>query len=450
MNNQQTASKIIKRVSRLIISVIALLMLMGCGKLNLRGTNQSNTPPVNEVPSKSEPSDSNESAAQDQNQQEGEPSDNTSNTPTNVDKISEQISKMTLDEKVGQMVISGVDGYINDVHSSELITKYHVGGFILLGQNVKDTSQVLNLLNSLKDTNKKSGSSIPLFLGVDQEGGRIDRMPPGFEKFPTNKAIGQINNSTFSNSIGKSIGQEVKGFGFNLDFAPVLDINSNPKNPIIGDRSFGATSQVVTKLGIETMKGIRSENVIPVVKHFPGHGDTSVDSHTGLPILNNDLARLKSFELIPFAEAIKNNVDMIMIAHILFPKIDSKYPATMSKTIITDVLRNSMKYKGLIITDDMTMGAITSNYNIGEAAVRSVNAGSNIILVCHDFDKEVQVIEKIKAAVKDGTISQETINSSVYKILQLKQKYQITDKSINAVDVKSINSLIKKTVTSYK
>ncbi|MBL4934533.1 beta-N-acetylhexosaminidase [Clostridium sp. YIM B02515] len=423
---------------------------MGCGRLNLKGTDQSNTPPIKEVPNKFEPSDSNASSNQNQNQQEGKPSDNTSNAPTNVDKISEQVSKMTLDEKVGQMVISGVDGYTNDTHSSELITKYHVGGFILLGQNVKDTNQVLNLLNSLKDTNKKSGSSIPLFLGVDQEGGRIDRMSPSFEKFPTNKAIGQINNSTFSNSIGKAIGQEVKSFGFNLDFAPVLDINSNPKNPIIGDRSFGATSQVVTKLGIETMKGIRSENVIPVVKHFPGHGDTSVDSHTGLPIVNNDLARLKSFELVPFAEAIKNNVDMMMVAHILFPKIDSKYPATMSKTIITDVLKNSMKYKGLIITDDMTMGAITSNYNIGEAAVRSVNAGSNIILVCHDFDKEVQVIEKIKAAVKDGTISQETINSSVYKILQLKQKYQIADKSINTVDVKSINSLIKKTVNSYK
>lgn len=396
-------NKLIKKPAYFIVAIMVFLTLVGCKKIKIERDN----------------------------------------TNIKVDKVLEQVKGMTLDEKIGQMVIAGVDGHVNDEHSSDLITKYHVGGFILLGKNIKDTNQVLSLLNSLKKTNVESGSKIPLFLGVDQEGGRVDRMPPGFEKLPTNKAIGQINSSAFSYSMGKLLGQEVKAFGYNIDFAPVLDINNNAKNPVIGDRSFGPTSDIVTKLGIETMKGIRSENIIPAVKHFPGHGDTSVDSHTGLPVVNNDLTRLKNFELVPFAEAIKNNVDIIMVAHILFPKIDPKYPSSMSKTIITDVLRNNMKYDGIVITDDVTMGAIANNYNIGEAAVTSANAGSDIILVCHDFNKETQVINALKAAVQNGTLSQETVDNSVYKILKLKQKYNISDKNIPGLDVNGINNLIK-------
>jgi beta-N-acetylhexosaminidase len=165
--------------------------------------------------------------------------------------------------------------------------------------------------------------------------------------------------------------------------------------------------------------------------------------------VNSDLTRLKSFELVPFAEAIKNNVDMIMVAHILFPKIDSQYPASMSKNIITNLLRNEMKYSGIVITDDMTMGAILNKYDIGEAAVRSVNAGSDIILVCHDYNKEIQVITSLKAAVQNGTIPQETVDRSVYNILKLKQKYNIADENIKTVDVKSINDFINSSLKSH-
>jgi beta-N-acetylhexosaminidase len=365
------------------------------------------------------------------------------------DEIVEHIKNMTLDEKVGQMVISGIDGYTNDEHSKELVQKYHIGGFILLGQNVKDINQVLSLINSLKKVNTNFGNTVPLFIGVDQEGGRIDRMPPEFKRYPTNKVIGEINNTEFSYSVGKALGQEIKSLGFNMDFAPVLDINSNPKNPIIGDRSFGAASKVVTSLGIKTMKGIQSENIISVVKHFPGHGDTSVDSHKGLPVVNYNLNRLKSFELVPFAEAIGNSADMVMVAHILFPMIDSQYPASMSKTIITDILRTDMNFSGIVITDDMTMGAIVKNYDIGEAAVQSVNAGSNIVLVCHDFDKETAVINALKAAAEKGTLSSELIDNSVYKILKLKQIYSLADKPLQTVDIKTINNSITTVLNKY-
>ena len=199
---------------------------------------------------------------------------------------------------------------------------------------------------------------------------------------------------------------------------------------------------IVSNLGVQTMKGIQSENIIPVVKHFPGHGDTSVDSHIGLPSVNNDLKRLQSVELIPFEKAIKNNADAVMIAHILLPKIDKKNPSSMSKIIITDILRRSLKFKGVIITDDMTMGAILKNYSIGEAAVKSVKAGSDIVLVCHGYDNELTVINALKNAISKGEITEKRIDESLYRILLLKQKYKLKDEIISSVDVEDINNRI--------
>jgi len=274
-------------------------------------------------------------------------------------------------------------------------------------------------------------------------------MPTEFVKLPTNKAIGQVNNSTFSYEIGGILGQQLKAFGLNVDFAPVLDINSNPKNPIIGDRSFGTNATIVSKLGIQTMKGIQAQNVLSGVKHFPGHGDTSIDSHVGLPVVYNDMKRLNSLELIPFSEAIKSGTDMVMVAHILLPKIDSNNPASFSKTLITDVLRNNLNFKGVIITDDMTMGAIVKNYDIGEATVKSLNAGTDIILVCHDFVKETAVLKAIKIAVVKGTISQQSLDEKVYRILKLKKKYNLKDDTISFVDAKDINNKITNLLKIY-
>lgn len=360
--------------------------------------------------------------------------------PQKIDPIIEQISKMTIDEKIGQMLVVGIEGYDLNVNTKSLLEKSKVGGVILFSNNVQDTSQLLSLLNSLKSENLQN--KIPLFLSIDEEGGRVTRMPMEFKKFPTNKAIGKINDETLSYKIGATIAYEIGSFGFNMNFAPILDVNSNPKNPVIGDRSFGSNVNIVSSLGIQTMKGIQSQNIIPVVKHFPGHGDTSVDSHMGLPSVNNDLKRLKSFELIPFAEAIKNNADAVMIAHILLPKIDSENPSSLSKIIITDILRTDLKFNGVIITDDMTMGAIIKNYNIGQAAVKSVKAGTDIVLVCHGYDNEVAVINAMKSAVSKGEISKQSIDQSVYRILSLKKKYKLKDEIIKSVDVDGINNKI--------
>ncbi len=364
-----------------------------------------------------------------------------------VDPIIEEISKMTLEEKIGQMLMFSIEGYSLSDNTKKLIGNYKVGGFIALGGNVQDTKQLHDLLNSIKVEN--SINKIPLFLSVDEEGGRVTRMPKEFKRLPTNKTIGNINNKVFSSKIGSSIGSKIKAFGYNMDFGPVLDVNSNPSNPVIGDRAFGLNYTVVSNLGIETMKGIQSENVIAVVKHFPGHGDTNVDSHKGLPIVNNDLERLESLELIPFVEAIKSGVDAIMVAHILLPKIDKENPSSMSKTIITDILRTDLKFHGVVITDDMTMGAIMKNYELGEAAVKSVNAGTDIVLVCGGYDNQMKVINALKNAVIQGNILESRVNESVYRILKLKDKYGLNDHVVSIVNVDEINNEINTLLNTY-
>ncbi len=361
-----------------------------------------------------------------------------------VDELKEKIKTMTLEEKAGQLVMVGLDEYTNNAHSKEMVEKYKVGGFILFEKNIKDAKQMLSLINSLKQSNLINKA--PLFLSIDEEGGRVTRMPKEFVKLPSSKYIGQFNNSQLSYDIGTILGKELKSFGLNMDFAPVLDINSNAKNPVIGDRAFGANEKLVSKLGLETMKGIQKEKVIPVIKHFPGHGDTSVDSHIGLPVVNNTLSRLKSFELVPFKEAIDNGADMIMVAHILLPKIDDKSPASFSKTVITDILRKDLNFNGVVITDDMTMGAVMKNFKIEEAAVTSLKAGTDIILVCHDYNNQIKVIDNIKKSIENGNLPMEEIDEKLYRILKLKNKYNLKDDIVQSIDIPSINQKIKSTL----
>lgn len=357
-----------------------------------------------------------------------------------VDLIKEQIKEMSIEEKIGQMVTVGIDGPILDDNSRKLVEEHYVGGVIIFGRNVESPNQLLNLLNSLKDANSKN--TIPLFISVDEEGGRVSRMPKEINKLPTNRKIGQINNKEFSYKIGTILAEELRMFGFNMDFAPVLDIDSNPKNPVIGDRAFGADSAIVSELGVQTMKGIQSGGVISVVKHFPGHGDTSVDSHIGLPTIDHDLERLKSFELVPFKKAIENDADAIMVAHILLNKIDPDYPSSLSRIIITDILRKELGFEGVVISDDMTMGAIVENYEIGDATIKAIDAGTDIVLVAHGFENSLAVINSIKEALANRTITEERLNESVYRILKLKEKYNLTDNKIDTFNIEEVNNKI--------
>jgi beta-N-acetylhexosaminidase len=359
-----------------------------------------------------------------------------------TDSVKDLLSTMSIDEKVGQLVVVGVDGTVINEDSRRFIQEYHVGGFIFYKNNIESTQQALLLFNELKSNNEVN--KVPLWMSVDEEGGRVTRMPDELLKLPNNKDIGIKNDAELSKEIGQILGRELREFGLNMDFAPVLDIHSNPKNPVIGDRSFGNQSTLVSTLGIATMHGLQSQGVVPVVKHFPGHGDTSVDSHIGLPIVEYDLDKLRKLELIPFQNAINQQADVVMIAHLLIPKVDSEYPASLSKIVISDILRDELGFNGVVITDDMTMGAIGENYDLKLASVQSVLAGTNIVLVGHDVEKGVAVIQALTDAVENGKISEDMLNDRVYSILKLKEKYELSNDPSNGPDVQSLNSDIQR------
>lgn len=354
-----------------------------------------------------------------------------------INFIGERVKGMSLEEKIGQLFIIGFNGEEIDKDIEYMIKNYYVGGFILFQENIKNIDQTLNLINSLKKANENN--NIPLFISTDEEGGKVTRVSNLFGSVPGSREIGEMDNEEYSFKIGDTIGYRLKSIGFNLDFAPVLDIDSNSKNPVIGDRSYGRTKDIVSKHGIQVMKGIKSNNVIPTIKHFPGHGDTFIDSHLDLPAVNKDLEELRKMELIPFKEAIDMGADMVMVGHMLFPKIDSENPATFSKEIITNLLRKDLNYDKVIVTDDMTMGAITKNYNIEKVAIKSLKAGADIILICHSYEDQIKVIESIKEAVKSGEILEKEIDEKVYRIVKLKEEYGLRDDIIESISIEKID-----------
>lgn len=348
------------------------------------------------------------------------------------------VDSMSLEEKVGQMIFGGIEGVELSEKSREMIREDKVGGIIFFKDNLVNANQIVTLLNSIKAENMQQ--QYPLFLGIDQEGGKVTRIPE-LNNLPTNKQIGKKDNPALAFQLGELLGKQLNAFGFNLDFAPVLDVDSNPNNPVIGDRSFGSDPKLVSELGISTMKGLQSENVISVIKHFPGHGDTEVDSHIELPIVSKNMKELQALEFIPFQNALKSGADVVMIGHILLPEIDANKPSSISNVVITKILREQLKYEGVVMTDDMTMKAILDNYEIGEAAVEAVKAGNDIVLIAHDYEKVHRAIQAILEAVRNEEIKVEQIDRSVERILQLKEKYQLSNDQLSSINVNELNNL---------
>jgi beta-N-acetylhexosaminidase len=344
-----------------------------------------------------------------------------------ADEIAALLNSMTLEQKVGQMLLAGVDGKQVDAAAKRMIKNDHPGGIILFKDNLAGGLRAtVELINGLKQAN--AGNPAPLFLSVDQEGGRVSRLPKEFQPMLSAAAAGKTGNTKLAQQMGALIGRQLQLLGFNMNFAPVLDVNSNPKNPVIGDRSFGASPGSVARMGVAAMNGMSL--VIPVVKHFPGHGDTAVDSHLDLPVVRKTAGQLEKFEWVPFKAAIEDKfqpAQAVMVAHILFPKIDPDVPASLSKVIIQDHLRGKLGFQGVVITDDLTMGAIAKNYGMADAAVRSVEAGSDILLVAHGYDTAHEIYEAVLESVKSGRIKESRIDESVYRILKLKQTRQLSD-----------------------
>ncbi|OMF02209.1 glycoside hydrolase family 3 [Paenibacillus amylolyticus] len=355
-----------------------------------------------------------------------------------VDPVQEQLSSLTLEEKIGQMILAGVQGTTLDDQAKQMITDQKVGGIIFYANNVSTLEGTAKFVQSIKEANQSN--PVPIFMSVDQEGGKVSRMPETVESIPSSRKVGETKDSALAETMGELLARQVQLTGFNVDFAPVLDVNSNPKNPVIGDRSFGSSAELVSRMGIAEMKGLRNEGIIPVVKHFPGHGDTSVDSHLDLPVVNKTEKQLAELEWIPFQAAVKEQVEAVMVAHILFPKLDPDHPASLSDVIIGEHLRGKFNYDGVVITDDLSMGAIAKNYKLDQAALATVKAGSDILLVAHSYESAKTIFDTLISAVKSGKITESRIDESVYRILALKQQYKLSDDQKASGDLKQLNA----------
>lgn len=360
------------------------------------------------------------------------------------DPLAEQLAAMTVEEKVGQLLIGGFEGTEIGDQATRLVQEYQVGGLILYGRNIAGAGQLVTLTNGLKALN---GDGIPLFLSIDQEGGGVDRMPPEVRRTPGAYCVGQTGSVPAAQSYGDVLAAECAAFGLNLDFAPVLDVWSNPGNTVIGQRAFSADARTVAGLGPAAARRMMDQDVIPAVKHFPGHGDTAVDSHVGLPVVDKSPEELEETELIPFRAAIQSagtdgQVPAVMVAHILLTQLDPERPASLSPAVVTGLLRDELGFAGAVLTDDLTMGAVTQSYGLGEAAVLAVEAGCDILLVCHGPDSVPAVRTALLEAVASGRITAERLDESVYRILRLKTEYALTNEPVSPPDLEALNAQI--------
>ncbi len=376
------------------------------------------------------------------------------------------VEGMSVDEKVGQMLMpdfrnwqkqgeSKATGFtvMNDEVGS-IIKKYHLGGVILFAENVVGTEQTARLTDGLQ----KASPELPLFITIDQEGGIVTRLQTG-TNLPGNMALGAARSEKYAYQTGEIIGKELSSLGVSVNFGPALDVNNNPANPVIGVRSFSSNPELVSKLGIQTIKGLQSQNMAATTKHFPGHGDTAVDSHYGLPLVSHDKERLRSVELVPFQKAIDEGVDMVMTAHVQFPafddttytsKIDGQeimVPATLSKKVLTGLLREEMGFEGVIVTDALNMKAIADNFGQEEAVVLALKSGVDIALMpaqVNSLQMEgnlSSVFNAVKKAIETGNLPIEQVNNSVQRILKLKEKRGILTPDNTPIDEKVENAL---------
>ena len=349
-------------------------------------------------------------------------------------EVDEVMANMSLDEKIGQMFIVSYNSTSYNDGLSNIVSTVKPGGFMFLGYNITSYNDTLKFVKDLKDS-----SEIPLFITIDEEGGNVERLSylkEDITHIPYMYDVGLKDDLELTYDVGRVIGREIGVFGFNVDFAPVIDVVTNKDNQVIGKRSFGEDYKLVARHGVALSNGIEEYHVISCYKHFPGHGSTMEDSHVDLPIIKKDKKTLLNEDLYPFKYAIHNDAKMIMIGHIAVPSITGdNTPASMSKVIINDLLIDEFQYKGLIVTDALNM-IEDRDYSTDEIYQNVINAGVDILLYPTD---SIEAFNSVKKSVKDGKISEERINSSVRKILFYKYKY-IKDNYDNYLDVSNLNS----------
>lgn len=331
---------------------------------------------------------------------------------------------MDLKKSVGQFLIVGFKGTSLDKKRLDLLSRLGVGGVVLFKQNYESVPQLVDLCNSVqKALIPTAPQGLPGWIAVDHEGGRVQRFSAPFTAFPPAAKWGQLNSPKTAFEAGYVMASELKACGVNMNFSPVVDVTTDMNAPALGDRVFATDPEVVANLGSATIRGIQKAGIVGVAKHFPGHGSANIDSHVDLPVCEKTIEDLEARDWVPFRRIIRARAEGIMTAHILYPKIDTERPATLSRKILQDQLRKNLRYSKLIITDDMDMGAIRNKHGLKDAAFLSVEAGCDHLLICHSWDEIEEVWEYLYKAFESGALPMNKIEESWARVQEVKGRY---------------------------
>jgi len=322
--------------------------------------------------------------------------------------------------RIGQLLIGSFPGCDLPVELRALAREFDLGGVILFSRNIESPEQVIEVSAEAEGL----GAGQPLWVSVDQEGGRVARLRTPFTVWPPMATLGRAGSDTLAARFATALAAELSAVGVTLDYAPVLDIHTNPRNPVIGDRALAETAADVARLGRAVIRALQDAGVAACGKHFPGHGDTSTDSHHELPIVEHPPDRLRAVEFEPFRAAIDEGVAFIMTAHVLVPALDDQRPATLSRRIVHTLLRDELGFGGVILSDDLEMKAVSARYTVADAAVAAIQAGCDGLLICSgNVDAQAQALEALVKAVETGEIPQARLDDAERRLRRAKERF---------------------------
>jgi len=322
--------------------------------------------------------------------------------------------------EIGQLLIGSLPGMTITPEIRSLAREFSLGGVILFSRNIEVPEQVAELSGDVQAL----ATELPLWVSVDQEGGRVARLKRPFTEWPPMAVLGRSGNTELASRFATALAAELEAVGVSLDYAPVLDIHTNPANPVIGDRALAEDAEAVARLGAAIVHGLQDGGVAACGKHFPGHGDTSVDSHLDLPLVEHPPDRIRRVECVPFREAIKADVAFIMTAHVLVPSLDEERPATLSPHIVRAILRDELGFGGVILSDDLEMKAIARSYAVPEAAVQAIAAGCDGLLICSgNVDIQAATLEALVYAVEQGRIPYKRLEDAQQRLRRAKERF---------------------------
>jgi len=321
-------------------------------------------------------------------------------------------------QDIGPLLMVGFEGTALSPQTARFIRRHHIGGVILFSRNIESAKQCRALTHEIA----RLVPEMPLLVGIDQEGGRVSRLAPPFPQFPSARHLGNLNVVDQTYRTAADMAVLLSSLGIHINFAPVLDVDTNSTNPVIGDRAFGNTPEQVIRHATAFIAGLQDHGIAACGKHFPGHGDTATDSHHVLPSVVHAPERLHQIEIPPFTAAIAHGVACLMTAHVLYPAWDPVWPASLSEKIVTDLLRRDMKYEGVVVSDDLQMRGITQGFSVAQAAVRAVETGSDMLLICHGEDQQQEAVTALAHAAESGMLSEARLLEARMRLQHLRER----------------------------